>query len=119
MLTERWATLRALQWISKACRQELGQVVALGLSDEQAQAIGAALAANPLLSPVERPRAKQKIGTFMCQCGCGEAFTVEWKTRRPRYKNVRHKRQAEYKRARARQDVPALNKEWIPGFGED
>lgn len=43
-----------------------------------------------------------RVGLFECECGCGQVFLSEYKTRRPRYTNKTHRARAYRDRARAR-----------------
>lgn len=43
-----------------------------------------------------------RVGLFECECGCGQTFFADYKTRQPRYYNKAHRARAYRARARAR-----------------
>lgn len=93
----------AVRWIAYATRRPVPEILELGLEREQLAALGRWLAANPLINPpAEIP---VKVGEFVCQCGCGERFTAEWRTKRPQYVNATHKARAYRARKRERQEA--------------
>lgn len=78
----------AIQWVAWASRQSVDEVLRLGLTDEQLVVLGRGLSRNRLLNPPkERPK---KTGEFVCACGCGETFTAEYVTKKPKFKNKAH-----------------------------
>ena len=46
--------------------------------------------------------AEGRVGLFLCECGCGQEFSANYKTRQPRYANKTHRARAYRARARAR-----------------
>ena len=87
------------EWVAFATRRTVDDVRAV-LSDDQLVVMGEWLSQNRLLNP---PKPKPKVGEFICQCGCGEAFTAEWTTSRPKFKNAAHRMRwwrAKYKEGR-------------------
>jgi len=43
-----------------------------------------------------------RVGLFLCECGCGQEFFANYRTRQPRYANKTHRARAYRARARAR-----------------
>lgn len=95
------------EWLAFAVRRPVNDVLALGLDDGQLVTLGKWLSKNKLLNP---PKTKKvHVGTFVCQCGCGEKFTAEYITTRPKYKNETHRKR--YWRARWRAEGKEF--EWL------
>jgi hypothetical protein len=46
--------------------------------------------------------AEGRVGLFLCECGCGQEFFSNYRTRQPRYANKTHRARAYRARARAR-----------------
>jgi hypothetical protein len=46
--------------------------------------------------------AEGRVGLFLCECGCGQEFFANYRTRQPRYSNKTHRARAYRARARAR-----------------
>lgn len=96
----------AVSWIAYVTKRPVPEVLELGLEHDQLATLGRWLAANPLINPpTDIP---VKVGEFVCQCGCGERFTAEWRTKRPQYLNATHKARAYRARKRERQDAALL-----------
>lgn len=93
------------EWVAYAVRRPVHEVRAL-LSDDQLVTLGKWLSKNKLLNP---PKATRQVGTFVCQCGCGETFTAEYVTTKPKYKNETHRKR--YWRARWRAEGKQF--EWL------
>lgn len=89
----------AVQWIAYAAKRPIADVLALELEDDQFLRLGQWLSQNKLLNPPQKIPAK--IGTFRCQCGCGQTFTAGYKTKTPKYLNATHRQRA-YRARKAR-----------------
>jgi len=48
-----------------------------------------------------------RVGLFVCECGCGQEFFADYKTRHPKYYSKTHRARAYRARAKAR--IEALN----------
>ncbi len=96
----QWGS-EAARWIAFATRRDVGDVLALGLSANQIATLGAWLSQNALLNPPAL--APMKTGEFVCACGCGETFTAQYRTKRPKYRNAAHKARAYRARRRDRE----------------
>jgi hypothetical protein len=46
--------------------------------------------------------AEGRVGLFVCECGCGQTFFANYRTRMPRYANKTHRARAYRARSRAR-----------------
>jgi len=46
--------------------------------------------------------AEGRVGLFLCECGCGQEFFANYRTRQPRYANKTHRARAYRARAMAR-----------------
>ena len=60
-----------------------------------------------------------KYGTFRCQCGCGQTFAAEYKTRQPIYANKKHRDYALARRKRLSRkghDEPVYQRNPPPGL---
>lgn len=89
----------ALQWLAYATRQPIDQVLEWDLAPWQIAAVGAALAANPLINPPSR--CPVKVREFVCAC-CGQTFEAQYRTKRPRYCGRACKARAQRQRDSAR-----------------
>ena len=49
-----------------------------------------------------------RVGLFLCECGCGQEFFANYRTRQPRYANKTHRARA----YRARSRAHALAMDW-------
>lgn len=76
-----------LAWVAKMSVEDVDR--RLPLTDEQWSILGEYLSKNQLLNPPKERHVK--MGTFVCQCGCGERFTAAYVTRRPKFKNNAHR----------------------------
>jgi len=55
-----------------------------------------------------------RVGVFLCECGCGQTFFANYKTRHPRYANKTHRARAY--RARARAMAWAMDMAGLDGY---
>jgi hypothetical protein len=88
------------RWIAFATRRGIDDVMALGLTPRQIETLGRWLAENRLLNPPAL--VPMKTGEFTCAC-CGEKFTAQYRTKRPKYKDKAHKARAYRARRRDRE----------------
>lgn len=89
----------ALQWIAYATRRPIAEVHALGLQSDGLIALGAWLAANPLINPPARCPLKTR--EFVC-AHCGQTFEAQYRTKRPKYCSRACKARAQRRRDSAR-----------------
>lgn len=94
------------RWIAFATRRDVADVMALGLTPRQIETLGRWLSENKLLNP---PTLQPlKLGRFVCQCGCGETFEREYRTKKPLYRNAAHKARA-YRARRRDRELAAID----------
>ena len=107
----------AVQWIAFATQLPIDHVHEIGLEADQLVMIAAALAQNPLFNFADRRRQKLpdlKTGEFVCACGCGERFTAQYRTKRPKYKNEAHRQRYWRRRQREKREAQERTRRGTP-----
>ena len=104
----------AAQWIAYVTQLPIDHVHEIGLDDRQLMTLGAALANADLVVRPSQPRIGIKTGEFVCACGCGERFTAEYRTKRPKYKNEAHRQRYWRRRQREKREAQERTRRGTP-----